>query len=42
MKSYAIYRIAETMRVILFMTLSIAVFNFYPTRSTGYPLPNIT
>ena len=30
MKSYAIYRIAETIRVILFMTLSIVVFNFYP------------
>jgi H+-transporting ATPase len=30
MKSYAIYRIAETVRVILFMTLSIIIFNFYP------------
>lgn len=30
MKSYAIFRIAETIRVILFMTLSILVFNFYP------------
>jgi len=30
MKSYAIYRIAETIRVLLFMTLSITVFNFYP------------
>jgi H+-transporting ATPase len=30
MKSYAIYRIAETVRVLLFMTLSILVFNFYP------------
>lgn len=30
MKSYTIYRIAETIRVILFMTLSILVFNFYP------------
>ncbi len=30
MKSYAIYRIAETIRVILFMTLAILVFNFYP------------
>jgi H+-transporting ATPase len=28
--SYAIYRIAETLRVLLFMTLSILVFNFYP------------
>ncbi len=30
MKSYAIFRIAETIRIILFMTLSIVVFNFYP------------
>ena len=30
MNSYAIYRIAETIRVLLFMTLSILVFNFYP------------
>jgi H+-transporting ATPase len=30
MNSYAVYRIAETMRVLLFMTLSILVFNFYP------------
>ena len=30
MTSYAIYRIAETIRVLLFMTLSILVFNFYP------------
>ena len=30
MNSYAIYRIAETFRVLLFMTLSILVFNFYP------------
>lgn len=30
MKSYATFRIAETIRVILFMTLSILVFNFYP------------
>jgi H+-transporting ATPase len=30
MNSYAIYRIAETIRVLLFMTLSIVVFNFYP------------
>ena len=30
MKSYTIYRIAETIRVILFMTLSIVIFNFYP------------
>jgi len=30
MKAYAIFRIAETMRIILFMSLSIIVFNFYP------------
>jgi H+-transporting ATPase len=30
MNSYAIYRIAETIRVLLFMTLSIIIFNFYP------------
>ncbi len=30
MNSYAIYRIAETMRVLLFMTLAILIFNFYP------------
>ncbi len=30
MTGYAIYRIAETIRVLLFMTLSILVFNFYP------------
>jgi len=30
MKSYSIYRIAETIRVILFMTLSIVLFDFYP------------
>ncbi|MCB9479933.1 MAG: HAD-IC family P-type ATPase [Deltaproteobacteria bacterium] len=30
MKSYAIFRISETLRVILFMTLAIVVFNFYP------------
>jgi len=30
MNSYAIYRIAETIRVLVFMTLSILVFNFYP------------
>ena len=27
---YAIYRIAETLRVLFFMTLAILVFNFYP------------
>jgi H+-transporting ATPase len=30
MNSYAIYRIAETLRVLLFMVLSILIFNFYP------------
>jgi H+-transporting ATPase len=30
MNSYAIYRIAETLRVLLFMTLAILAFNFFP------------
>ncbi|HFQ91978.1 MAG TPA: HAD family hydrolase, partial [Chromatiales bacterium] len=30
MKSYATFRIAETIRIILFMTLSIVIFDFYP------------
>ena len=30
MNSYAIYRIAETLRVLIFMTLAILVFRFYP------------
>lgn len=30
MNSYSIYRIAETIRVILFMTASIVLLNFYP------------
>lgn len=30
MNSYAIYRIAETLRVLLFMALAILIFNFYP------------
>jgi H+-transporting ATPase len=30
MSSYAMYRITETIRVLLFMTLSILVFRFYP------------
>jgi len=30
MNSYAIYRVAETLRVLLFMTLAILIFNFYP------------
>lgn len=30
MESYAVYRITETIRILLFMTLSILMFNFYP------------
>ncbi len=30
MNSYTVYRITETIRVLLFMTLSILTFNFYP------------
>jgi H+-transporting ATPase len=30
MNSYAMYRVAETLRVLLLMTLAIVVFNFYP------------
>lgn len=30
MNSYAVFRIAETLRIILFMTLAIVVFDFYP------------
>jgi H+-transporting ATPase len=30
MNNYSIYRISETIRVILFMTLSILIFEFYP------------
>ncbi len=30
MNSYAIYRIAETLRVLFFMTLAILIFKFYP------------
>jgi H+-transporting ATPase len=30
MNSYAIYRIAETLRIIFFLTLAILIFNFYP------------
>jgi len=30
MNSYSMYRIAETLRVLLFMTLAIVVFNFFP------------
>ncbi len=33
MKSYAVFRIAETIRIVIFMTLAIAVFNFYPLTS---------
>jgi H+-transporting ATPase len=30
MNNYAIYRIAETIRVLFFLTLTILIFNFYP------------
>lgn len=30
MNNYAIYRIGETIRILLFLTISIIVFNFYP------------
>lgn len=30
MKSYATFRVAETIRIVLFIALSIIVFNFYP------------
>jgi H+-transporting ATPase len=30
MNSYAIYRIAETLRILFFLTLAILIFNFYP------------
>jgi H+-transporting ATPase len=30
MNSYAIYRIAETIRIMFFITLSIVIYNFYP------------
>ena len=30
MKSYTIYRIAETVRIVIFMTLAIVVYDFYP------------
>ena len=30
MQSYSLFRIAETIRIVLFMTLSILIFNFYP------------
>jgi len=30
MNSYTIYRMAETIRLLLFMTISILAFNFYP------------
>ena len=34
MQSYAIYRIAETIRVLFFIALSIIVFDFYPVTAT--------
>ncbi len=33
MQSYSIFRIAETIRIILFMTLAILIFDFYPITS---------
>jgi H+-transporting ATPase len=30
MKSYAVYRIAETIRILIFLVLAILIFNFYP------------
>ena len=30
MNNYAVYRITETIRVLIFLTLSILIFNFYP------------
>jgi H+-transporting ATPase len=33
MSNYAIYRIAETIRVLLFITLSIIIFQFYPVNA---------
>lgn len=34
MTNYSIYRIAETIRVLFFMTLSILIFRFYPITAT--------
>jgi H+-transporting ATPase len=34
MTNYAIYRISETIRVVLFVTLSIVAFNFFPVTAT--------
>jgi H+-transporting ATPase len=34
MQNYAVYRIAETIRVLFFIALSIIVFNFYPVTAT--------
>ncbi len=33
MKSYTVYRIAETIRIVVFMTLAITIFEFYPITS---------
>ncbi len=30
MKSYTIYRVAETIRVVIFMTMAIVIYDFYP------------
>ena len=40
MNSYAIYRIAETLRVLLFMTLAILIFSFYPLTAVMLTLLN--
>lgn len=34
MQSYALYRIAETIRILLFVTLSVVVFQIYPLTAT--------
>jgi H+-transporting ATPase len=34
MQSYSLFRIAETMRIILFIALSIIIFDFYPVTAT--------
>ncbi len=34
MQSYSLFRIAETTRIILFIALSIIIFNFYPVTAT--------
>lgn len=41
MNMCAIYRIAETIRVLLFMTPAIVMFNFYPVTAVMIVLPAI-